>query len=61
MTSNGKVQPALFLATTTGDGLDDPGLTFDGSDEAMRRLRHPFAVTPVRATAPRGADPDERD
>lgn len=61
MTSNGNVQPALFLATATADALDDPRVNVDGSAEAMRRLRHPFAVTPVRATAPRGADPDARD
>ncbi|MGK5440242.1 hypothetical protein ACSNN7_00175 [Micromonospora sp. URMC 105] len=61
MTSNDNVQPALFLATATADGPDDPRANFDGSAEAMRRLRHPFAVTPVRTTAPRAADPDERD
>ncbi|MFC4148730.1 hypothetical protein ACFO0M_20945 [Micromonospora mangrovi] len=47
MTSNGIDRSALFLAMPTTDGPDGPGLTFDGGEEAMRRLRHPFAVEPV--------------
>ncbi|MGC5020712.1 hypothetical protein [Micromonospora sp. DT47] len=48
MTSNGNDRPALFLATPTTEGLDGPDVAFDGSEEAMRRLRDPFAVNPAR-------------
>ncbi|MEU1587324.1 hypothetical protein [Micromonospora sp. NPDC005710] len=59
MTSNDNGRPALFLATSNGDGLDGPEVTFDSSEEAMRRLRHPFAVTPAQP-APVAADaPDQ--
>ncbi|MFF4876791.1 MULTISPECIES: hypothetical protein [unclassified Micromonospora] len=61
MTSNNSDRPALFLATASADGLDDPGVTFDGSEEAMRRLRHPFAVNASRPTAQAGDNPDQRD
>ncbi|MEU8252759.1 hypothetical protein AB0C06_00630 [Micromonospora inaquosa] len=44
MTSNDNGRPALFLATSNGDALDGPAVTFDSSEEAMRQLRHPFAV-----------------
>ncbi|MBQ1021058.1 hypothetical protein KBX71_24705 [Micromonospora sp. D93] len=44
MTSNDNDRPALFLATSNGDGPDGPSATFDSSEEAMLRLRHPFAV-----------------
>ncbi|MET8360505.1 hypothetical protein [Micromonospora sp. NPDC005171] len=50
MTSNDNGRPALFLATSNGDGLDGPAVTFDSSEEAMRRLRHPFAVKPAPST-----------
>ena len=50
MTSHDNDRPALFLATPTADGLDGPGVTFDGSEEAMRQLRHPFAVNPAGQT-----------
>ncbi|MBM0255948.1 hypothetical protein [Micromonospora sp. 4G55] len=65
MTSNDNDRSALFLATPTTDELDDPGVTFDGSEEAMRQLRHPFTVTPARPskrpTAARGDDAEQRD
>ncbi|GAB3169709.1 hypothetical protein FHX75_12514 [Micromonospora palomenae] len=65
MTSNDNDRSALFLATPTKDEGDDPGVTFDGSEEAMRQLRHPFTVTPTRPakrpTATRGDDPEQRD
>ncbi|MFI0791766.1 hypothetical protein ACH4OY_03535 [Micromonospora rubida] len=48
MASKNNDQPALFFATESADGLDGPGVTFDGSEEAMRRLRHPFAVKQTR-------------
>ncbi|MGN9810940.1 hypothetical protein ACTMSW_16460 [Micromonospora sp. BQ11] len=51
MTSNGTHVSALFLAVPTLDGLDGADVRFDGSEEAMRRLRHPFAVSPT-APAP---------
>ncbi|MFC8850319.1 MULTISPECIES: hypothetical protein [unclassified Micromonospora] len=47
MTSHDDDRSALFLTTPAADGLDDQGVTFDGSEEAMRRLRHPFAVSPA--------------
>ncbi|MGW5556118.1 hypothetical protein ACWER9_02700 [Micromonospora sp. NPDC003944] len=60
MTSNDNGRSALFLATSTGDGLDGPAVTSDSSEEAMRRLRHPFAVTPAQP-APAAVDaPDQR-
>ncbi|MCX4386952.1 hypothetical protein OG777_08430 [Micromonospora peucetia] len=64
MILNGNDRPALFLATPAADGLDDPGVTFDGSEEAMRRLRHPFAVNParpsLRPTATASDNPEQR-
>ncbi|MEW2426591.1 hypothetical protein AB0877_01120 [Micromonospora sp. NPDC047644] len=48
MTSNDNPRRALFLATSPGDVLDGPAVTFDSSEEAMRRLRHPFAVEPAQ-------------
>jgi hypothetical protein len=44
MASKGKPGSALFLAASTLDGSEDSGTRVDGSEEAMRRLRHPFAV-----------------
>jgi hypothetical protein len=45
----------LFVAPTAlpagkagGDSMDVSQPTVDGSADAMRRLRHPFAVGPVR-------------
>ncbi|MDG4760562.1 hypothetical protein [Micromonospora sp. WMMD710] len=61
MTSNDNDLPALFLATSNADGLDGSAVTFDASEEAMRRLRHPFAVTPARPTSNAGDDGDQRD
>ncbi|SCE81961.1 hypothetical protein GA0070607_1957 [Micromonospora coriariae] len=61
MTSNGNDRPVLFLANATTDGLDSSDVTFDGSEEAMRRLRHPFAVKPTRPTTVAGDHPDQRD
>ncbi|TNH30309.1 hypothetical protein FHG89_08320 [Micromonospora orduensis] len=60
MTSNDHDRPALFLATSNGDGTDGSAVTVDGSEEAMRRLRHPFAVTPARPTGTVD-DPDHRN
>ena len=51
MTSNGTHVSALFLAIPTLDGLD-ADVRFDGSEEAMRRLRHPFAVSPAASGPP---------
>ncbi|MFV2104821.1 hypothetical protein [Micromonospora sp. LOL_024] len=59
MASNDSDQPALFLPMATAERLDGSGVTFDGSEEAMRRLRHPFAVEQVRPTADR--NPEQRD
>ena len=65
MTSTDNDRPALFLATPAADGIDEPGVTFDGSEEAIRRLRHPFAANPARSsqrpTATAGDDPEQRD
>ncbi|WP_410810057.1 hypothetical protein [Micromonospora sp. 067-2] len=61
MTSNNNDRPVLFLATATADGLDDPGMLVDGSEEAMRRLRHPFAVQGSRPTTQDGDNRDQRD
>ncbi|MER5702212.1 hypothetical protein ABT023_09670 [Micromonospora sp. NPDC002296] len=47
----------LFFAPASTDGLDGPGVTFDGSEEAMRRLRHPFAVEQTQP--PAGHDPEQ--
>ncbi|MEW1583834.1 hypothetical protein AB0283_00065 [Micromonospora vinacea] len=60
MTSNDNGRPALFLATSNGDGLDGPAMTFDGSEEAMRRLRHPFAVKPAQPTPAAVDSSDQR-
>ena len=51
MTSNDNNRTDLFLATSNGDGLDGPAVTFDSSEEAMRQLRHPFAVEPAQPSA----------
>ncbi|MFI6233620.1 hypothetical protein ACIBD9_08685 [Micromonospora sp. NPDC050784] len=59
MTSNDNGRPALFLATSNGDGLDGPAVTFDSSEEAMRQLRHPFAVQPTQPT-PTAVDASEQ-
>lgn len=48
MTSHHDDRPRLFLATPTADGADGPGPAIDGSEEAMRRLRDPFAVDTTR-------------
>ncbi|MEV4489106.1 hypothetical protein AB0K04_03215 [Micromonospora coxensis] len=64
MTSHDQDRSALFLAMPTSDGLDGPSVAFDGSAEAMRRLRHPFAVDPAgpqRATASTGDDAEQGD
>ncbi|MBM0230732.1 hypothetical protein JNW91_01845 [Micromonospora sp. STR1_7] len=61
MTSNDHDRQALFLTTSNGDGIDGSAVTFDGSEEAMRRLRHPFAVTPAGPTNDTGDDPDHRN
>ncbi|MCO1595340.1 hypothetical protein M8C17_09210 [Micromonospora sp. RHAY321] len=61
MTSNNSDRPVLFLATATADAPDGQGATFDGSEEAMRRLRHPFAVTASRPTAQDSDNGDQRD
>lgn len=65
MTSNDNDRPALFLAMPTTDGPDGPGVTFDGGEEAMRRLRHPFAVEPAarprRSTAAAPDDAEQRN
>lgn len=60
MTSNDNGQPALFLATSNGDGLDGSAVTFDSSEESMRRLRHPFAVMPAQPTPGAVDTPDQR-
>ncbi|MBM7492271.1 hypothetical protein JOD64_003493 [Micromonospora luteifusca] len=58
MTSNDNGRPALFLATSNAE-VDGSAVTFDGSEEAMRRLRHPFAVKPT-PHAPAAADEADR-
>ncbi|MEK8108324.1 hypothetical protein NKG94_31675 [Micromonospora sp. M12] len=61
MTSNDNARPALFLATSNGEGLDGSAVPVDGSEEAMRRLRHPFAVDAAQQAPSSAADaPDER-
>ncbi|MFG1867310.1 hypothetical protein [Micromonospora arborensis] len=60
MTSNDNGRPALFLATPNADGLDGSAVTFDSSEEAMRRLRHPFAVKPAPHTPTTVDDADPR-
>lgn len=47
MASNGNHGSALFRAVPTLDEPDNSGANVDGSAEAMRRLRHPFAVAPA--------------
>ncbi|MEU5961063.1 hypothetical protein ABZ777_07620 [Micromonospora parva] len=60
MTSNDNGRPVLFLATSNGEALDGPAVTFDSSEEAMRQLRHPFAVLST-PPAPAAVDaPDQR-
>jgi hypothetical protein len=49
MSSANEDQPTLFLAPRTADATDRPQPAFDGSEEAMRQLRHPFAAAPVDA------------
>ncbi|WP_433652966.1 hypothetical protein ACQP2C_12445 [Micromonospora zamorensis] len=58
MTSNDNGRPALFLATSNSDVLDGSMATFDGSEEAMLRLRHPFAVKPAQQAPVAGDEPD---
>ncbi|MGI5525270.1 hypothetical protein ACQEUX_30615 [Micromonospora sp. CA-259024] len=60
MTSNDNARPALFLATSNADALDGSAVTFDSSEEAMRRLRHPFGVQPAEQASTVGDDPDQR-
>jgi hypothetical protein len=48
MTSKDEDPSALFLATATSDRGDRPHPVRDGSEEAMRRLRDPFAVQPAQ-------------
>ncbi|MEU8086144.1 hypothetical protein AB0B57_21360 [Micromonospora sp. NPDC049101] len=60
MTSNDNARPALFLATSTADGADGSVVTFDDSEEAMRRLRHPFAVQPAPQSPAAGDDSNRR-
>jgi hypothetical protein len=38
---------SLFRAPPATDATDGPDTAFDGSDEAMRQLRHPFDVPPA--------------
>ncbi|MBQ1009415.1 hypothetical protein KBX53_00270 [Micromonospora sp. M51] len=60
MTPNDNGRPVLFLATSNGEALDGPAVTFDSSEEAMRQLRHPFAVRSA-SPAPAAVDaPDQR-
>ncbi|RKN41086.1 hypothetical protein [Micromonospora endolithica] len=59
MTLNGNYGSALFVSVPTTDGLDAPGVSRDDSEEAMRRLRHPFAVSPA-APAGHPAAPGDR-
>ncbi|GAB3855074.1 hypothetical protein ACFFMR_15815 [Micromonospora andamanensis] len=49
MASNGNDGSALFLAAPTPDEPTGSGTSVDGSEEAMRALRHPFAVGPASA------------
>ncbi|MBQ1027547.1 hypothetical protein [Micromonospora sp. C95] len=49
MASNGIDGSALFLAVPTLDEPDGSGPSVDGSEEAMRRLRDPFATGPTSA------------
>ncbi len=49
---------SLFQAPPAAEEADNSDAVFDGSDEAMRRLRHPFAVPPA-AEQPAGNDADE--
>jgi len=44
MTSDHEDQATLFLAPPTADPTDRPQRARDGSEEAMRLLRHPFGV-----------------
>ncbi|MEU1396008.1 hypothetical protein ABZ403_08050 [Micromonospora zamorensis] len=60
MTSNDNGRPALFLATSNSDVLDGSMATFDDSEEAMLRLRHPFAVKPAQQAPTTGEEPDQR-
>ena len=56
MTSNDD-QRSLFLSSSTAEADEAEQAHVDDSDEAMRRLRDPFAVTPPkradRPAAPR--------
>jgi hypothetical protein len=40
---------ALFRQPSDGRADDDPSSVFDGSQEAMRRLRFPFEANPADA------------
>ncbi|MEV7984450.1 hypothetical protein [Micromonospora sp. NPDC085948] len=60
MTSNDNARPALFLATSNADAADGSAVTVDGSAEAMRRLRHPFAVQPAPQSPIAGDEHDPR-
>jgi hypothetical protein len=42
----------LFVAPPSAEEIDDRKESFDGSVEAMRRLRHPFAVSATDQPAP---------
>jgi hypothetical protein len=47
MTSNDD-QRSLFLSSSTAEADETGQAHVDDSDEAMRRLRDPFAVTPAK-------------
>jgi hypothetical protein len=47
---------SLFLSSTAADAAEDGQRPADGSDEAMRRLRDPFAVTPAKGRRAAGRD-----
>jgi hypothetical protein len=49
---------SLFKAPPATEAADGPDAVFDGSDEAMRQLRHPFDVPP---TDRRDATSDDSD
>jgi hypothetical protein len=52
MTPNDEQAPLFLAPSNPAAEAEGQGQTADEGTEAMRRLRHPFAVEPARATKP---------
>ena len=52
---------SLFQAPPAAEDADGPDTAFDGSDEAMRQLRHPFDVPPTDRRDPTSDDSGDQN